>query len=362
MSSDPRRSLCDAHHHHHDPSNPTVQTSPDRLFNINIPPLRRGFDLRRPVMSQARQDVIDLTEDTSSPPVAHTVPPAQRHSEASTTANRPPRYDRNIIDIDEPEENAVDLREESPEIQFLTSRPRSRSLSATRPLARRRPGLAPTTRSPGRRPQLAVRVAAGDRNPHQLASWTGALQNLQIPRPYHSNYNRAHEADDLAGFGGDFTVGGGFNLGDGLFQVPDNLNFLQAGFDYERPSRPQQQPRLPTYEAPPAPQDGFTRSPKEEDTLVCPHCDDELGVGDEEVKRQVWVVKACGHVRILEFLPSPVLMHLFQVYCGDCAINRSIKQSSLAGSSRRVKPWSKCVVDDCGKSVVNPKSVIQVYL
>ena len=307
-------------------------------------------------MSQPRQDVIDLTEDTSSPPFTHTIAPAQRDSEASTTANRPPRYDRNIIDIEEFEDNAVDLREESPEIQFLTSRPRSRSLSATRPLARRRPGLAPTARSPGRRPQLSVRVTPGDRNPHQLAGWTDALQNLQVPRPYHSHYGRAHDGDAFMGVEGDFAVGGGF------FQVPDNLNFLQAGFDYERPSRPQQQPRLPTYEAPPAPQHGFTRSPKEEDTLVCPHCDDELGVGDEEVKRQVWVVKACGHVGTPENLFVLDLTYVIQVYCGDCATNRSIRQSSLAGSSRRVKPWSKCVVDECGKSVQNPKSVIQVYL
>ncbi len=287
MSSEPRRPLCNSHHH--DFPNQTAQPSSGSLFNF-IPPPRRGFDLRRPIMSQPRRNVIDLTEDTSSPPEAHRTPPAPTHNEASTAANRPPRFDRNIINIEEQEDTAVNLREESPDVQFLTSRPRSRSLSATQRLARRRPELPSAARSPTRRSHAPARVLAEDRNPHQAAGWADALHNLPFPRPYHPNFARVH-FDELVGIEGEFPAGRG------LFQVPDNLNFLQVGFNYDQPSRPQQQPRLPTYNPPPPAQRGFTRSPNEDDVLVCPHCDDELGVGSEEVKRQVWVVKACGHVR-----------------------------------------------------------------
>jgi hypothetical protein len=56
------------------------------------------------------------------------------------------------------------------------------------------------------------------------------------------------------------------------------------------------EPPPPTYDAPEKAPEGFTRSPDEEGALVCPNCGDELCVGGDEVKRQVWIVKACGHV------------------------------------------------------------------
>jgi hypothetical protein len=287
MSGEARRSSC--HSGHNEPPNPSTSTS---FFNLSIPPLRRGFDLRRPIMSQPRRDVIDLTEDTSSPPHAQVIPPAPLHLEGLTATNRPPRFDRNIIHIDDEEDNIRDPGGESPEIEFLTSRPRSRSLSASRRLARRS-AIAPVGVLT-RRPQVAVRVTAGERNPSHLAGWADALQTLQFPRPFHSNFGRGH--DELVEWEGD--------LQRGLFQAPNiHLNFSQAGFNYEQPSRPQ--PRLPTYEPPPSAPAGFTRSPGEDELLVCPHCDDELGVSNDEVKRQVWVVKTCGHV-------GNLLLHNYQ--------------------------------------------------
>ena len=335
MPSGPRRPSCNPQQR--GPWDQTSQTSSESLFNLSIPPLRRGFDLRRPIMSQPRRDVIDLTEDTSSPPEAHTIPPSSTHTEPSSAANRPPRFDRNIINIDEQENASADLREESPEIQFLTSRPRSRSLSATRRLARRRPAFAASTRSPGRRPQIPAHVTPGERGPHQVAGWADTLHNIQFPRPYHSHFGRPH-GDELVGIEGSFTVGRG------IFQVPDNLNFLQAGFDYEQPSRPQQQqqPRLPTYDPPLPVQRGFTRSPNEDDVLVCPQCDDELGVGDNEVKKQVWVVKACGHVRVC--YPSSLrgLMNVLGLLWRMC--NQSVNKTKFA---RVLVQKSQALVEMC---------------
>lgn len=56
-------------------------------------------------------------------------------------------------------------------------------------------------------------------------------------------------------------------------------------------------PPTPKYSPPPEPEAGFTRAPKEDEEVVCPNCGDELAVGEGEAKQEIWVVKACGHVR-----------------------------------------------------------------
>lgn len=52
-----------------------------------------------------------------------------------------------------------------------------------------------------------------------------------------------------------------------------------------------------SYKPPSPPPEGFTRSIGEDEVVVCPNCDAELGTGDE-VKQQIFVAKKCGHVRI----------------------------------------------------------------
>ena len=233
------------------------------------------------------QQVIDLTEDRSSPVTGRVVPPTFSHSEGQRGAQRPPRFDRDIISIDDQEDEAVDLREDSPEIQFLTSRPRSRSLSTTQH-ARHQSSLrqrrhTPAIRSPVRRPQVPLRITGApvEAHGHQNAGWL----SLPFAAPGHANTPRTHE-DELLEW--DFPAAN--------FEVPAHLNYFATAFDLEQPARRQPQPRVPTYDPPAAAQEGYTRTPKEDDVLVCPNCDDELGLGDDEVKRQVWVVKACGHV------------------------------------------------------------------
>lgn len=338
MSSETRHS-CNSHLLP-ESSSQHAQISSDSLFNFNIPPFRRSVDLRRPIMSQSTQHVIDLTEDRSSPVTSQVMQPPFSHSEGQRGAQRPPRFDRDIINIDDPEDEAVDLRENSPEIQFLTSRPRSRSLSTTRQARQqsnfRQRRHTPAIRSPGRRPQhVSVRFtgAPDESHGHQNAGW---LFHPFAPR-VNTNTPRTHE-DELIEWE---------NFPNGNFELPAHLDYLMPAFNLEEPAaRRQPQPRLPTYDPPTPAQEGFTRTPKEDDVLVCPNCDDELGLGDDEVKRQVWVVKACGHV-----------------YCGECAKNRSTSRKPLLSTtSKRIKPFSKCVVDECGKNVSHVKSVIQVYM
>ena len=288
MSHESRQTYCGfSHREHLDQS--ARSSSSDLLNSFRLQPIRRSFDLRRPVMSQSSRDVIDLTEDPSSPAENHSFPPTSTDNERSRRANRPPRFDRDIIRIDEQEDEPVEGREESPEIQFLTSRPRSRSLSTSRRL--RRAGHTPAAPSPARRPHIAVRVpgeADGDLRHHHASSRTNALHWTPF----------AHFTGTIAGPDNDDFLALE-SLGHDYFRAPVDLDFLHAGFNYENPSRPQRLPRLPTYEAPPPAQKGYTRSPHEDDILVCPNCDDELGTGKDDLKRQVWIVKACGHVRII---------------------------------------------------------------
>jgi hypothetical protein len=65
------------------------------------------------------------------------------------------------------------------------------------------------------------------------------------------------------------------------------------------------EPPAPKYEPPPPAEKGFTRSPEEDEEVVCPNCGDELAVGKDEMKQQIWVVKSCGHVSVFQM---PILV------------------------------------------------------
>lgn len=256
------------------PRDPIAIVPTTYFGNLRLPNYRRfvgdGLDLRRPIMSQPRRNVIDLTEESNSPPNALPAAPAPtiRRSEA---AIRGPRFERDIIDVEQ-EPEVLTPRDESPEIQFIASRPRSRSLSRPRHVNPPRvPGMgrAAPTRNPG--------VASGSYLPSPAAM-------LGLRTPHSDTF--PHTPDDLVAFE---SVGGH------MFEPPE-LDFLMQGFNYTNPSRPPPHAPLPTYEAPPPARPGFTRSPNEDDVMVCPNCEDELGVADDEVKRQVWISKACGHV------------------------------------------------------------------
>ena len=80
----------------------------------------------------------------------------------------------------------------------------------------------------------------------------------------------------------------------GAFVAPV-MDFDAIGFELGPRTREAPAPP-PTYEAPPKAPEGFTRSPEEEGALICPNCEEELCVGGDDMKRQVWIVKGCGHV------------------------------------------------------------------
>ena len=90
------------------------------------------------------------------------------------------------------------------------------------------------------------------------------------------------------------------------------------------------------YTAPPPAKGGFTRSPKEGMTLVCPDCAVELGK-NADVKKEVWVGK-CGHV-----------------YCGECAERQRMNK----GRGARV---GRCCVEGCTKIISGDKAMIRICL
>jgi len=125
----------------------------------------------------------------------------------------------------------------------------------------------------------------------------------------------------------------------------------------------------PKYEPPPPAEKGFTRSPEENEEVVCPNCGDELAIGKDETKQQIWVVKSCGHVSSMcmgiSVLGASKLTNL-QAYCGECATRVRTTSTSKKGKGKAVDPsipppLKKCVVVGCEKNATK-KDMIHVYM
>ena len=280
-------------------------------------------------MSQQFRDVIDLTEVPDSPPQPLRIRPS-----ASNRASRPPRFSRNIIDVDNNDAYGgddspalVELDNTSPEIQELS----------------------PTTLQPVplRHHQPPPPTQPATRNSHGLGRFLPALGNSHWPISSHTQSNIATDRpppflpSTNTGWMRNFISGRNVDQEHArevldaeenmqrrqqqermldyhrsrhaemavtlrnhppghMLVLPGNLDFGAAAFTMgsDTPTRNY----MPTYEAPPPANRGYTRSAKEDDTIVCPNCDDELGTGDDETKRQVWVVKSCGHVSLCPLL------------------------------------------------------------
>lgn len=322
-----------------EPSAPRSFFHLPRTSNMPAEPPRRfqgdGFDYRRPVVSH--DNVIDLTDEDAGPSAT---PSQSQSQQSSSRSTRPPRFGREIIEVEEEGASGAAGVPASPEIQFVSSR---RIEAAQQPplyevdsddadevefvranplpeADRRRDidqQIAFLLDDPAYRPRvghLRERVQqhmAGRRARDQIASVERlaaqararrTARPLGAARPHgvrvHQGEPRALsvrvEAAQRNGPGRHIHVG----------FIPPALNFgavgFHLGFGDEPPEAPPPPP--PTYNAPtPAPK-GFTRSPQEEDVLLCPNCEDELCTGDSDEKRQVWLVKACGHVRTVLFL------------------------------------------------------------
>ena len=247
-------------------------------------------------MSHSISDnVIDLTQESD------------RSSPAAVGILRQPAQ-RQVIDLSDIDDEVIDSPmvedsqspEDTPEVEVLYARPREmpRTLEHVRMQA-----------AEHRRQYQARRQAeAPDPAPrqHPTVGLAGFLENLPRLLPFHRAAGGRHP-----NFANMMNMG--LEMIDEVntqqarnFDQPV-LNFETVGFELARNDPPAAPPPRPTYSAPPAPPAGFTRTPTEDDVVVCPNCDSELGQGDE-IKRQVWVIRSCGHVRFGSGIARAVLM------------------------------------------------------
>jgi len=388
------------------PPNPRL-TLPLPVPLPSLPPHfpRDGYDYRRPVSSTrsstSANHVIDLTSDdesTAAPAVAPTPlpqvqpqPQPQPRPQPNMASVPLPRFGREIIDLSadtSPVQNTHPQHartSSSPEVQFVSSRQRSRT--------EQRPAQPPPFLDPypeQRRPVQELLlddseddiIIAGERSGVNLLAPLGAhrrpelrtlaqriYEGSRVSGPVRAAYAAMMRMPDLFGAvnnDGDNTrpnhilgIGG-----------PAFMNYETVAFDYLRNGDDVQLP-APKFDPPPPAPEGFTRDPTEEDTIVCPNCEEELAVGESEEKRQVWVVKACGHVSyILSRLGvlRKVTDKAYQVYCGTCMNNRKRKTTKGTKGKERADEaelpprFSTCQADNCDLRVSHKSDVMQIFL
>ncbi|KAI9733356.1 MAG: hypothetical protein M1834_003440 [Cirrosporium novae-zelandiae] len=325
-------------------TNPTITDSSSRPRTSDLPPLSTirfpgdSFNYRRPAISRhPTYDFIDLTDEPDSPP------PHRSRQLPPLRPNGPPPSDSiDVIDITDNDDNGNSSRTRSrrrastPEVEFISAN--SREPQVTGPhgssefrhfdLLSLHRFSAFSAQSNRQRPYFREVTDAGmqslirtfirgdhtvnPRNEHGFrpANVITALRNIQP------------------------TLGLDLALAENTPQVatalPGDLDVSATAFSLGASSPP------PKIDPPPSAKPGFTRTPKETDVLICPNCSSELGVGETELKRQVWVTKKCGHV-----------------YCGECATNRAkCKQKAVANP--KTKAFNKCQATGCTSS--NPIS------
>lgn len=317
-------------------------------------------------LSQDEDDiVIDLTADDSAYG-ARNAPPSEEAVPQQANPRRLPRGMDIIIDLDNGDEEwrmAAPPTPEprSPEIQFMGSRridpPPTLARRESVEFVRAQP-LPEADIRQRRYAELDRTLLAmgnmGDRFTHLRAQVERTMANVNHTR----NRFQRGPVPPPARPGGHIHIG--------TFAIPA-IDFEAVGFDMGMGGNRAPEPPPPTYQAPPEAPTGFTRSPQEEDVLLCPNCGDELCEGEDEVKRQVWLVKTCGHVCFHVDKKNWQVMVLMwcQIYCGDCTANRSIKRSAKGKEKQttaRSRPFKECVVDDCGKKVSSSRAMIQIFL
>ena len=241
-------------------------------------------------LQEQNDNIIDLTGESYTP----------RRSTFLRINGLQPAQD--VVDLDDVEDTDGSRDDDSPDVEHLYTRQLSPAASVhVGAPNRERPTSQPRMSEPAPAPapaaQNTVHIGPLSRlvqhiSTMQAFSGTRRMVQNTPPQP-HPNLTHHVDARELHINMPDprhLEAMGGF--GPHGFRVPD-MNFEATAFNIgrERPPQP-----VATYGPPPEPRAGFTRSPTEDSTLVCPNCGEELGVGEDDLGRQVWVVKSCGHV------------------------------------------------------------------
>ncbi|QSS55194.1 RING finger domain-containing protein [Histoplasma capsulatum var. duboisii H88] len=356
----PHHEMIESHSHSRstspwDYAEPSGSNHGTRSFSTHrptLPPLPQmrfpgdGYDFRRPIMASAsaptssppppphQENVIDLTDEPDNilsdrglqTPLRQ---PAGRRS-------RPPRFGRNImadvVDLDEESSTANEPHHfSSPEVQFLGTQIRPAEETRQNGIRHRNQDAPPHLR--GSSLVDMIRRIRGSGPPSSYLQRQETIREEMGLR--NRNLARALPTDIAPFWIGEQPIQG--ELED---DFPIELDYRTTGFGAGETRR------TPAYVAPAAPPPGFTRTVGENEVVVCPNCDHELGTGDDAVRRQIWVAKPCGHV-----------------YCGQCTKYRArSRKRTDSASSPKTKPFAKCVVADCGKTISQPRAMFQIYL
>jgi hypothetical protein len=363
-----------------------------------MPQLRHRAPRRHPESSTAFSydlsdgpEVIDLTGEDGSRRPSHR--PATHRTSAnglSVTdlgdanpqvdlgdASRGPRFANAIIDLvadssptqSTPQQQAAEPS--SPDVQFI----RSRRLPTPHPPLERRvletlePPVIPDFGRPRPTP-LADSMGPMDqfrRNLHFAMGAMGSVDQLlrrsvqlatdsmDLRRSFRVAEHAAHSA--ILAF--EPTNLDFMNVGFEL--ATDDLDFASDVLDLDLGTLEESSATDATYQAPPTPPEGFTRTPVDNDVLICPNCSEELCEGEDDVKKQVWAVKGCGHVRIPRTFCLCWALTRKQVYCGECAVNRFKTKRRNMKTPPRGKTFKECVVDGCMAKTTH-KAMFQLYI
>lgn len=245
-----------------------------------------------------QENVIDLT---SEPDIPSADSSHHRDELRTSRPSRPPRFGRdimvNIVDLEEEPSVSSDRTPSSPEVQFIGAAVRTSDGSGIQPNLMRNPAGPPSLslgaanimdmfrriRQTGAtstflRPEDVFRQEAALRRREFAPSLPQPMETFWIDAPPGEESDLPIELDD---------------------NIPIHLDYTTTGFRADIP-RP-----VPPYQRPIPPPEGFTRIAKEDEIVVCPNCDHELGTGDDPVKRQIWVAKPCGHVSHLTISVFP---------------------------------------------------------
>lgn len=391
----------------HDLTYPAVDAGRSESRRLSVPPPPHtsgyalpGFDYRRPVTPSrapsgpsnshdiddvAYVEIVDLTnsEDAESPS-APISPFGQ--------ARRGPRFARDIIDLSDEASSSLSSSIRSStaatsnsDVQFVSERrlpilhratvssgPSSNvmDLTSDEPFSggdsdddvrfiratHRYPHSSPAPPSFGVSRLLAVGGSGSSSNPllrvansisnsaRQLAGLRSASNSSHQHHPPAAAHTHPPLPSNLAGLAGLAHNGPGAWGSSVTSFIAPMFDFDTVGFDLGLNDTPVPLPPPSIIPPKPAPA-GYARSPKPDETYICPNCDRELRTGDTELQRQIWVIRACGHV-----------------YCGECANHRSASKQKKEKKPANTKPFNQCVEKGCGRKTVGKHSMIQIFL
>lgn len=148
------------------------------------------------------------------------------------------------------------------------------------------------------------------------------------------------------------------------FQAPD-MDYSQRAPGIIREESPVDAARARNidYKSPQPAREGYTRSPKEDDILVCSSCSSELGVpGEGPYAQEVWASK-CGHVSrgfALTYARALWSNVLKQSYCGTCV--SIFRTPPLSKSKKPVRPKAKNCSVGCKVNLATKTAMFKIHL